>query len=195
METINIANLVVDIKKLDTWVVFVIVALFGMLGGFAHKLISPPEDKTTWPGYLVVGAVASLAVLFVFAPSDPVRLFALSLAAGYGGKTVLNALEAKVKIALAEAKTEQVKEDGKTAVDAGKEAISQAQKLSQINKELEQALIKAKGGPRQEIYEKLVAPLPVELQPFVAKSPDAVKGELQSLLGKLDSLEKSFIRK
>jgi len=195
MESVNIANLFVDIMKLETWVVLIIVALFGMLGGFAHKLISPPDDTTTWPGYLVVGAVASLAVLFVFAPKDPVRLIALAIAAGYGGKTALNALEAKVKIAIANAKTEQAKEDGKKAVTAGKEAVGQAQILSQINEELAQALMKATGGSRESIYENAVVPSSSELQSFVIKSPEVVKGELKYLLGTLTSLEKSFIKK
>ncbi len=82
METINITNLVGEIKKWDTWVVLIVVSVFGMLGGLSHKLTSQPDDKTPWYGYLVVGAVAALAVLFVFAPSDPVKLIALSLAAG-----------------------------------------------------------------------------------------------------------------
>lgn len=192
METIDIAKLVGSIKSLDTWVVLIIVSIFGMLGGLAHKLTSPPEDKTSLPGYLVVGAVASLAVLFVFAPSDAVRLIALSLAAGYGGKAVLNALEARVKTALAEAKTDKAKEEGKKAVEAGKEAISHAQKLSRINKELEKALMKATQQPRETILETLKAPLPTDLHSFVTKSSESVTDELKQLSNKLDFLRESF---
>lgn len=192
METINIANLVVDIRSWDTWVVLIIVSIFGLLGGLAHKLTSPPEDKTSWPGYLIVGAVASLAVLFVFAPADPVRLIALSLAAGYGGKAVLNALEARVKTALAEAETAKTKEEGKKAIEAGRQAVSHAQKLAQVNKELEKALMEITKQPREAILETLKAPLPVDLHSFVAKSPEAVTDELKQLFNKLDFLEGSF---
>jgi hypothetical protein len=192
METIDIAKLVGSIKSLDTWVVLIIVSIFGMLGGLAHKLTSPPKNKTSLPGYLVVGAVASLAVLFVFAPSDPVRLIALSLAAGYGGKAVLDALEARVKTALAEAETDKAKEEGKKAVEAGKEAISHAQKLSRINKELEKSLMKATQQPRETILETLKAPLPTDLHSFVTKSSEAVTDELKQLSNKLDFLRESF---
>jgi hypothetical protein len=192
METIEIAKLVGSIKSWDTWVVIFIVAIFGILGGLAHKLTTPPEDKTSSLRYILVGAVASLAVLFVFTPSDAVRLIALSLAAGYGGKAVLDALEARVKVALAKEETAKAKEDGKKAVEAGKEAVSQAQKLYQVNKELEKALITVKGQPRETIYEGLKVPLPADLHSYVARSPEAVTEELKLLSYTLDSLEKSF---
>lgn len=192
METINISNLAEAIKKWDTWVIIIIVSISGILGGFAHKLTSPPEDKTSWPRYLVVGAVASLAVLFVFVPTDPVRLIALSLAAGYGGKSVLDALEARVKTALAEKETAKAKEDGTKAVEAGKKAVSQAQKLSQIKRELEKDLMKVKGQPREAILEAVTAPLPAALHSFAAKSPEDVDDELKQLSYTLESLEKSF---
>jgi hypothetical protein len=196
METKNIAEviaiLVGNIKSLDTWAVLGIAAGFGALGGLAHKLTSPPEDRTSWPGYLVVGAVASLAILFVFTPSeDAVRFIAISLAAGYGGKAVLDALEARVKTALAEAETAKTKDDGKKAVEAGKEAVSQAEKLSQINRELEKDLMKVKGQQREEVYEGLLS-LPADLQTFAAESPDAATNELKKLSLTLKLLEESF---
>lgn len=193
METkINIADLVSHIKNWETWEVLIIVSIFGMLGGLAHKLTSPSEDKTPLWGYIVVGAVASLAVLFIFVPQDVVRLIALSVAAGYGGKAVLDALEARVKTALAMAETDKAKEEGKKAVEVGKEAVSHAQKLSQINKELEKALMQVSEQPREIILEALKAPLPVDLHSFVAKSPEAVTDELKQLFNKLDFLEESF---
>lgn len=192
METIDIAKLVGSLKDWDTWVVIIIVSIFGMLGGLAHKLTSPPEDKTSLPGYIVVGAVASLAVLFIFFPLEPVKLIALSLAAGYGGKAVLDALEARVKTAIAQAETAKAKEEGKKAVEAGKEAVSYAQKLAETNKQLEKDLIAAKGQPREAILETLKTPLSVELQSFIAKSPEVIADELKKLSNKLDFLNDSF---
>jgi hypothetical protein len=190
--TMNIADLVGSIKDWDTWVVLLIVAAFGLLGGLAHKLTSPPEDKTSSLRYMLVGIVASLAVLFVFTPSDAVRLIALSLAAGYGGKAVLDALEARVKVALAKEETARAKKDGQKALEAGKEAVRHAQKLSQINKELEKALMEATKQTRETILGTLTAPLPGEVHSFVAKSPEVLADELKQLSYKLESLEEAF---
>ena len=171
METIDIAKLVGSLKDWDTWVVIIIVSIFGMLGGLAHKLTSPSEDKTSLPSYIVVGAVASLAVLFVFTPSDPVRLIALSLAAGYGGKAVLDALEARVKTAIAQAETAKAKEEGKKAIETGKAAVKHAQTL----------LEKATKGLEA-----------TNLELMIGKSPDAFSDELKKLSNKLDFLGESF---
>ncbi len=192
METVDIARLVGSLKDWDTWVVIIIVSIFGMLGGLAHKLTSPPEDKTSLPGYIVVGAVASLAVLFIFSPLEPVKLIALSLAAGYGGKAVLDALEARVKTAIAQAETAKAKEEGKKAVESGKEAIGYAQKLAETNKQLEIDLMAAKGQPREAILETIKTPLPVELHSFIAKSPEVLADEIKQLSNKLDFLNESF---
>jgi hypothetical protein len=192
METIDIAKLVSSLMELNTWMVIIIVSIFGMLGGLAHKLTSPPGDKISLPGCIVGGAVASLAILFVFFPSEPVKLIALSLAAGYGGKAVLDALEARVKTAIAQAETAKAKEDGKKAVDAGKEAVSYAQKLAETNKQLEKNLIAAKGQPRETILETLQTPLSVELQSFIARSPEVIAKDLNQLSNKLDFLNDAF---
>ena len=186
MEAIDIAKLVTSITNWSTWVILIVVSIFGMLGGLAHKLTSPPDDKTSLPGYMVVGAVASLAVLFIFVPSDAVRLIALSLAAGYGGRAVLDALEARVKMALAQAETAKAKEGGRRAVETGKEAVSYAQQLCQINKELEIALMGERKQPRETILGTLKAPLPPDLHSFVAKSPEALTDELKQLSNRLD---------
>ncbi len=61
MESIDIVNLVGSIKNWDTWAVVLIVSIFALLGGFAHKLTSPPDDKTSYLPSILVGAVASLA--------------------------------------------------------------------------------------------------------------------------------------
>lgn len=171
METIDITKLVGSLKDWDTWVVIIIVSIFGMLGGLAHKLTSPPEDKTSLPGYIVVGAVASLAVLFIFFPLEPVKLIALSLAAGYGGKAVLDALEARVKTAIAQAETAKAKEEGKKAVETGKAAVKYAQTL----------LEKATKGLEA-----------TNLELMIGKSPDAFSDELKKLSNELDFLGESF---
>jgi hypothetical protein len=141
---------------------------------------------------MVVGTVASLAVLFVFTPSDAVRLIALSLVAGYGGKAVPNALEARVKVALAREEAARTKKDGQKALEAGKQAVGQAQRLSQINKELEKALMEPTKQTREAIVGTLAVSLPGEIQSFAAKSPEILADELKKISYKLESLEEAF---
>ncbi len=125
---INIANLIGSIKAWDTWVVIlVIVIIVGMLGGLAHKLTSPPtEQEKPWWNYLVVGTGASIAVLFISVPTDILRLIAQSLVAGYAGKAILNAMEARVTIAVAKENTKRIKASLKKAVNDGKKAVGYA---------------------------------------------------------------------
>jgi len=182
METIDIVKLVGSIKSGDTWIVILSVAIAGIVGGLAHKLTSPPEDKTSLPGYVVVGAVSALAVLFVFAPADAVRLVALSLAAGYGGKAILNALEARVVTALARAETARAKEEGAKAVEAGKEAVQHAQALLRINEQFDRALREPSEQPR----EAALASLKTRLSEFAIQPAKDISGELQKLEARLN---------
>ncbi len=170
METIDIAKLVDSLLDWHTWLVIFVVSGSGLFGGLAHKLTSPPEDKTSLTRYIVVGIVASLAVLFIFIPKDPVRLIALSLTAGYGGKAILDALEARVRTAIAQEETAKAKDNGKEAVEAAKTAISYAQDLSQK-------------------FTKMKISLPTGAYPNVTEPQD---DELKKLSGKLDLLEKYF---
>lgn len=185
MEALNIGNLVNDIMFPGTWIILIIAVISGMLGGIAHKLTSPPGDNTSWLKHLVVGAVASLAVLFVFTPLDAIRLIAQSVAAGYGGKAVLDALEARVKTALAEKKTADTEKERDKAINVGDEAVKYAQNLSQVNEEL----MKVTKQPRETILESLKAPLPADLYSFAAKSPKDVTDELKRLSNRLEFLK------
>jgi hypothetical protein len=187
METANISDLVSAIKDINTWVILFVVAIFGIIGGLSHKLTSPVEDKTSLLGYIVIGAVASLAVLFVFIPKDAVRLVAISLAAGYGGKAVLDALEARVKTAIAQAETAKAKEKGKEAVEAAQQAISIAQNLSQIKEVIVDQ-------PKENFQELLKTKLPVDLHAFAEKPAKTYTDELKQLSGKLDFLNASFTK-
>lgn len=177
----------------NTMIVLLVAAIFGMLGGLSHKLTSPPDDKTPWYNYVVVGAVAALAVLFIFDPKDALKLIALSIAAGYGGKAVLDAMEARVKTALAQAETTKAKEDGKKTAEVAKQAIDHAQNLSQINIQLNKALRDAKGGQSTEsILESYKVPLSINVRTYLAKTPESVTDELKQLANRLDSLKGSF---
>lgn len=182
METkINIADLVSHIKNWETWGVLIIVSIFGMLGGLAHKLTSPSEDKTSLWGYIVVGAVASLAVLFIFVPQDVVRLIALSVVAGYGGKAVLDALEARVKTAIAETKAARAEQERGTVMEVARIAVRQGLECSQTYEKLMAVVAQ----PR-DVLETMKTSLPAKLR------PEAFTKEFRELSVRLDTLEGLF---
>jgi len=94
----------------DFWILVVIVGVLGAFGGLSHKLTeSKEESKTGTLSYMVVGAVASLAVLYVFNPADSLKLVALSLVAGYAGKSILNAFQSKLEATINETKLNAVR--------------------------------------------------------------------------------------
>ena len=193
METENVSALIVSLKDWETWIPVLIIALIsGMLGGYAHKLTSPPEDKTSFLGYIVIGAVASLAILFVFTPLDGVKLIAESLAAGYGGKAVLNALEARVKTAIAQTEAAKAKEDGKKAIESGKEAVSLAQNLLQKSDILEKALMETKNQPRETILETFKSRFSENSFTYAVEPSGTLSEKLKHLENKLDFLGESL---
>lgn len=179
MDTTDITKLIESLGDWQTWVVVPIIALLaGALGGWAKRLTSTPEDRTRVLGYLVVGAVASLAVLFVLTPSDGVKLLAQSLAAGYAGKAILDALGEKVKTALARRETAEAKEKGKEAVETGNKAVKKAQDLADV---LERTL--TKGEPAEKTHEILRTSLPEDTTKI-----------LTGLRNDLERLEREFNR-
>ncbi len=142
MGTNGTDQLVTSLCTLQTWIILGTAAICGIVGGYARKLTSPSEDTQStpplkdkkywlsWWGALVVGAVASLAVLYVFPlENEFYKLVALSLAAGYGGKAILDALEARIKTAIEKEKTARAKEDGKKAIGAGGAVVTCARNL------------------------------------------------------------------
>jgi len=192
METLDVVKLIDSIYSLKTWIVLIIVSIFGMLGGLSHKLTSSPDDKTSLWGYIVVGAVASIAVLFVSQPADAVRLIALSIAAGYGGRAVLDALEARVKTAIVRKENEEVKEDRSNSTDLLRKYNTYAHKLHQINEEFKKVLPKLKIQSGEALLETLRPALSTSLQAFLAIPEEATTKELIQLDTELQSLLDSF---
>ena len=127
------SKLVSALISWDTWIVLLIVIMFGIVGSMAHKLMpsnDPSNDnKMSFLGYIVVGAVASLAVLFIFPPNDDaLRLVALAVVSGYGGKAILDALEARMKVAIAQAEVKAAKEEANKNKTEAKEAKTNGKK-------------------------------------------------------------------
>lgn len=188
MENFNIIELVDSLSAESTWIVLLITAIFGMLGGLAHILVSPPEEKKSYGACLIVGAVSSIAVLFIFDPKNAIKLIALSLIAGYGGKAVLDALGLRVKLALASEKAAEAEERGEEAIKVGKKAQKTATELHQYSQKLEENLMSLKKQPKEDVLESMAVPLP----DVAHKSPETVLKELKEIESTLSHLEKSL---
>jgi hypothetical protein len=81
----------------ETWWLIVTVALFGALGGIAqHVTARDPEVATRWWVAAVVGIVAALGVLWVDPPATAVAQIAQSLLAGFLGRSLIEALQARI---------------------------------------------------------------------------------------------------
>jgi len=188
----NAETLIESLLTWQTWLIVGISALFGLLGGLAHKLTSPPDDKTSKWVYIVIGGVASLSVLYIFSPQDGVKLIALSLAAGYAGKAVLDALEARIKTALAQKDADQAKETAQKAIEAGKKAVDMAQNLSQKGNAFADVLEHTKVHLSREIKESFEP----HLDFFTGSSQEPISKELEDLSKYLnflgDSLKKQL---
>jgi predicted MFS family arabinose efflux permease len=184
VSTANVTELVSGINDFNTCSILFLVAIGGAIGSMAHAFASPPENKIAVLRYIAVGAVAALAVFFAVMPKEAVRLIALSIVSGYCAKAVLNALEARVKIAT------KVKENGKEAVAVGKKAVNIAQSLALING----AVINIQGEPRESFLESMKTDLSVDLREFVSKPPELRADELKQLSNKLEFLGESFTK-
>jgi len=140
MSAKDIPDLANALLTMQTWTVIIVVVVFGMLGGYAHQLVSSPDNRTTIETDIVVGAVAALAFLFVFGTTDAVKLIALAVAAGYGGKAVLDATQAQTQAAVAKSEARMLKLTGAQSVDTVQAALHRAIELSKT-------FPKAEGGP------------------------------------------------
>jgi hypothetical protein len=147
--------------SLDTWIVLVVVMAFGMLGGWAHRLGAQGDDATTLVGHVVLGAVAALGSLWVIAPSDPVKLIALSVIAGYAGKAVMSSLQARVEAATAKEATKKANEQKDEAIKVGKEATVLARQVTEQagreKSDATQILVDAKNDPVNLVLPRLWA--------------------------------------
>lgn len=186
--TIDIAQLMSSLNQWETWRIIIIVAVFGMLGGLSNKLSAPSKDQTHLLGYIIVGAVAALAVLFIHVPTSGVRLIALALAAGYGGRAILNAVQNRVRLTIAREEVAKAKRDGREAIQIGEEAVKYAEDMQQYCKGLEKVLPPAAKRKGKSFVESL----PPRVGAVATKSPETRADELKELTHRLRYLQKSF---
>lgn len=106
------------------WIV-VLAAGLGMIGGAAKVIgVAPAERK--WPAGLFVGAIASVAAFYVLAPETPLKIVSACLISGYMGPVLLDALEARFKVLVAEQKAERAIEVGRQALNVAETAARSA---------------------------------------------------------------------
>jgi hypothetical protein len=120
MEPIAISSVLDELFKLKTIEFLLVVVLFGMLGGLARKYASEQNslEKSSWMSSLIVGGAAAIAILFILIPNDPIRLVSMCLIAGYGGKAILDSVQAKLSIAKLVEEKAQIEKTVAAAIDA-----------------------------------------------------------------------------
>jgi hypothetical protein len=188
MDPLDSTKLANSLQDWRTWLVLVVAAACGLLGGVAHHFVSPAEPETSFYGFLFIGAAAALAALLFINPSDGVRLVALSVLAGYSGKALLDAADAKTRTVLAREDAARSRAEGLRAIEAGKEALRTAQELANVNAVLKKQLLDAADDKkRSDIMGALKRALPPEHAAAVDKPADAYHHELQRISSRLDA--------
>lgn len=113
---------------LDTIGVLVVAAAFGALGGFVKHITAAPAPEAPVVKYAgakaaLVGLVAAVGALYALTPENGVKLVGMALVAGYAGKALLDALEARLRLATAERKVQTERADKHTALDVAEKAL------------------------------------------------------------------------
>jgi predicted outer membrane lipoprotein len=150
----NTGGLMISLETSADWTwLLVLAAALGALGGLAYELIQIrrrnnealntasvlAQTNMPWPASLiigaVVGAVAALAVLYIFPPwtatvteaangttttdyrYDVIKLVSLAVIAGSAGESLLNAAQARILAAVNQQKVQAVENVGRTQVE------------------------------------------------------------------------------
>jgi hypothetical protein len=115
----------IDFTDVHLWLVVLSVAICGLLGGIARKLTAEQGSTENLATDGFIGAITALAMMFVL-PSDTtgVRVIALSIVAGYAGKTLLDALRARAQLIVSQEQTKQVAKVGMMAVEQARAATA-----------------------------------------------------------------------
>jgi len=83
----------------DTWGVVLVVAALGAGGSLVHRIATEGETEAWWKSALV-GVVAALGFAAFYTPASGLALVGTSAVAGFFARSLLAALEARVKLEL-----------------------------------------------------------------------------------------------
>lgn len=168
-----------SIGTAETLGVVAIAAAGGALGGLANHLAADPRPTSApadpgrvWKS-MVVGLVAAVAALYALDPTTGVKLIAMAVVAGYAGKALLGALEARLKLAAALEETRAAVADRAEAIDVATDALTVARR----------AKPELAAGPRAAMTTS-----------SDAGASDAGPGDLDILAGRLHALRKKGTR-
>jgi hypothetical protein len=188
MENIDISKLLQELLQWKTLGFLGLVAFFGILGGAAKKYVTPKDKRKSDWSYIIVGASSAIAILLVITPKDAIMLVALSIAAGYAGKAVLDNLGISKRLAAANKKLEEE--------EAKKE--NHTNELNKVKKKIE-AVLKNVGElnlPKDQVIsltkeEGIDAAEPLSAFESLKSKPGAIQNELHQIIGKLETMENS----
>ena len=112
-------------------------AAIGAVGGlarFARNVWGSPTGDTV-PRVLIssvfVGAVAAVAMLYALDPQTGLKFVAACIVGGYAGPTLLDVLEARFKLLVAENKAAMAVDVGDKAVATATKAIKEAKSVAE----------------------------------------------------------------
>jgi hypothetical protein len=190
----DIPHLASSLLSKETLEVVGAACVGGLIGGFGNHLRTSPDQSPKLHVSLILGVLASLVALYVLEPSSGVKLVALSVAAGYGGKATLDAMQARVLTQIAQQQAQQAKADAAQAtqkmeettrklgqaIGMGRTAIDHARSLHGLYAELKKAIPPPEGPSGAP-----AAGMPAALSAL----PQDLPGELARLSQAFDTLE------
>lgn len=142
-----------DPASLLDWNVVAVVgiaAVLGIIGGGARLARLARVERTAIGASLFVAGIASVAAFYVLEPATPLKFVAACLLAGYTGPAVLDALEARFKLEVAQQKAARATQVSQQLADVADKAL-------------------AASGPKEEGVEQAEQPSLDELRDQLAK--------------------------
>jgi hypothetical protein len=190
----------------DTWAVIAIAFVAGMLGGLAHRLAADKNDKTPLLWYLVLGGASAVAALFVISRDDPYKFVGACVVAGFAGKAVLSALQARLEASIAKAEARKSRQGAKKAINIGKQAIAEARRVASEradeNGQIARRLVEKRHLPVKDVLRELpgaFSSLPEKLEmdsnaieTTLRTHEEAKLAALDGFEAKLDGLEEAL---
>jgi hypothetical protein len=107
--------------------VVLLAAGLGLVGGIAKVSRGVADDKPSAQqviGCLTVGAIAATAAFYILEPATPLKFVSACLISGYMGPALLDALEARFKLFVAESKVARLADIGTRALDVAESAVT-----------------------------------------------------------------------
>lgn len=114
-----------SVWDLDVLWIVLLAAGIGALGGYARSLRPGDPQPKLFPS-IVLGAIAAIAAFYVLAPTTPLKLIASCIIAGYAGPALLDSLETRFKLMVAEQKADRAIEIGEQAINLADETAAAA---------------------------------------------------------------------